>query len=530
MLAWAPVLGRVLAQKYRLDAEIGAGAMGRVYRARQLDLARDVAVKILHPLMAADEGAKLRFAREAKVAARLNHPAAVSVLDYGIDDDGNLPYLVMELMHGETLRERITRMPLTRHDALAVASDVADALIAAHEIRLIHRDIKPENTFLQRTPSGERVRVVDFGLAFLATEEVAVGRMTQDGFVGGTPAYMAPEQVHGRGVGPAADIYGLGCMLYELIAGHPPFRGTLAELLTSQAYAPPRPMRLLSLNPPVPPELDRLVLSMLSKSAPLRPGPSAVWQGLRDIMADLPSRATAPSYISARSARVLGRIAPPVAGTMNAAAMRSIAQGSGLALPGDAAAKLGVKMIGGAAGTNRAGAEAERDDQDHSRDATLGASSAPNTTKLSGVVEQETLDGIPPPTVLVIALGELSDDLELGLIAAGCAVEKEPPDAGPAVLQGADVIWAPGASDARVTELAAFAPVVTDLLSGAAEATSIEGLMQRLRAGAADLVMEEATPDQLARKLIRAVRRPKASEAENEAKTEAAAKTEEKAS
>lgn len=523
MLAWAPVLGRVLAQKYRLDAEIGAGAMGRVYRARQLDLARDVAVKILHPLMAADEGAKLRFAREAKVAARLNHPAAVSVLDYGIDDDGNLPYLVMELMHGETLRERITRMPLTRHDALAVASDVADALIAAHEIRLIHRDLKPENTFLQRTPSGERVRVVDFGLAFLATEEVAVGRMTQDGFVGGTPAYMAPEQVHGRGVGPAADIYGLGCMLYELIAGHPPFRGTLAELLTSQAYAPPRPMRLLSLNPPVPPELDRLVLSMLSKSAPLRPGPSAVWQGLRDIMADLPSRATAPSYISARSARVLGRIAPPVAGTMNAAAMRSIAQGSGLALPGDAAAKLGVKMIGGAAGTN-AGADAKRDEQDHSRDATLGASSAPNITKHSAVVEQETLDGIPPPTVRVIALGELSDDLELGLIAAGCAVEKEPPDAGPAALQGADVIWAPGASDARVTELAAFAPVVTDLLSGAAEATSIEGLMQRLRAGAADLVMEEATPDQLARKLVRAVRRPKAIEAA------AAAKAEEKAS
>jgi hypothetical protein len=512
-------LGRVLAQKYRLEAEVGAGAMGRVYRARQLDLARDVAIKILHPMMAQDEGAQLRFAREAKVAARLNHPAAVSVLDYGIDD--GLAYLVMELMEGETLRERLSREPLTRHDALAVAADVADALIAAHEIRLIHRDIKPENTFLQHTPSGERVRVVDFGLAFLATEETALGRMTQDGFVGGTPAYMAPEQVHGRGVGPAADIYGLGCMLYELIAGHPPFRGSLAELLTSQAYAPARPMRLLSLSPPISPELDRLVMVMLSKSPPLRPSPGAVWQALRDLAADLPTRATAPSYITARSARSLGRIAQPI-GAGSVAPMTSVAQGSGHAalkqrggqlptLPSDAAMKVGARMLG-------RGAAADGD-EDHARDATIGASS-----KETGASSKETIDALPRPLVRVLSLGELSDDLELGLIAAGCEVEHENPGSvSRAMLDDTEVIWAPGATDARVSELAKHAPVVTDLPSegAAAPPASIEGLLKRLRAGAADLMIDEVTPDQLARKLIRAARRvqvPAAPSATSDAK------------
>jgi serine/threonine protein kinase len=458
------VLGRVLTAKYRLDAEIGAGAMGRVYRARQLDLERDVAVKVLHPLMAQDEGAQLRFAREAKVAARLNHPAAVSVLDFGIDHD--LPFLVMELMEGETLRQRLAAGPMLRADALAVAMDVADALIAAHQIRLIHRDIKPENTFLQRTAWGERVRVVDFGLAFLATGELALGRMTQDGYVGGTPAYMSPEQVHGRGVGPAADIYSLGCMLYELIAGHPPFRGSLAELLTSQAYAPPRPLRLLELRPPVPPELDRLVLSMLSKSAPLRPSPSAVWQALRDLAQDVPSRATAPTYVSERSARALqprsgGERVPT--GEDPTATPAAIAVGS--QHPPDEA---GVATVTIASGVHRL------------------------------------------PSVRVVTLGEISEELEFGLVSAGCAVERD------GELDQAEVIWAPGVSDARLRELTAHAPVVTDLgaaASPAAEAgqgAAFEALMQRLRAGAADVILEVLTPDQLARKLLRVARRPHA--------------------
>ncbi len=508
------MLGRLLASKYRLDREIGAGAMGRVYRARQLDLARDVAVKVLHPMLASDEGAQLRFAREAKVAARLSHPAVVSVLDYGIDlslDHGpslaagedpflgederhegtGLAYLVMELMEGETLRERLSRAPLPRIDAMSIVADVADALIAAHDIRLIHRDLKPENIFLQQTPWGERVRVVDFGLAFLATGEAALGRMTQEGFVGGTPAYMSPEQVHGRGVGPAADIYGLGCMLYELIAGHPPFRGSLAELLTSQAYAPPRPMRILSLTPPVSPELDRLVMSMLSKTAPMRPGPQAVWQALQDLAAETPSRATAPSYISARSARAIGRAASGTVGgpgSMSRSLASPIAQGSGHAGAGHAALL--------AAGEKHS-------DSPIAVDATIGAGDA----VASGVaVHQVTLPSLDLPvlaSVRVATLGQLSDDLELGLIAVGCIVEKNP-DA--ATLREVHVIWAPGADDERVRELSRFAPVVTNV--AASGELTIDDLLGRLRAGAADLMIEEPTPDQLARKLLRAARRP----------------------
>ncbi|MEZ4358864.1 MAG: serine/threonine-protein kinase [Kofleriaceae bacterium] len=483
------MIGRVLAAKYRLDEEIGAGSMGRVYRAHQLGLSRDVAVKILHPLMAADEGALLRFAREAKVAARLVHPVAVSVLDYGVDE--GVPFLVMELIEGETLRQRLTREPLPREHAVAIAGDIADALIAAHEIRLIHRDIKPENTFLQKTTLGERVRVVDFGLAFLATGEEALGRMTLEGYVGGTPAYMAPEQVHGRGVGPAADIYALGCTLYEMIAGHPPFRGTLAELLTSQAYSPPRPLRLLDLSPPVTPELDHLILAMLSKSAPMRPGPSAVWQALHDLAAEVPSRATAPAYVSERSARALVRASPrdAASGTQRPTLPRELARGS-----------------------------------DHA------AVPAPQPAPAHGEAELER------PELRVLAIGELDDEAELGLVAAGCTVERARDGDEPGA---ADVIWAPGVSDARLAELAARAPVVTDLgvrpvagapAPAAADATadadaraariarapaaqvahdpSLDALLRRLRAGAADLLLEPTTPDELARKLLRAARRP----------------------
>jgi eukaryotic-like serine/threonine-protein kinase len=468
----AQMIGRVLAKKYRLEAEIGAGAMGRVYRACQVDLARDVAVKLLHPMMAADEGARLRFAREAKVAARLSHPGAVAVLDFGLDE--GVPFLVMELMEGETLRQRLGRGPIARADAIGIISEVADALVAAHEIRLIHRDLKPENTFLQHTSSGERVRVVDFGLAFLATDEAAVGRLTQDGYVGGTPAYMSPEQVHGRGVGPAADIYSLGCMFYELIAGHPPFRGSLAELLTSQAYAPPRSLRLLDVSPPVALELDRLILAMLAKSAPTRPSPSAVWQALRDLVADTPSRASAPAYVSERSARALHRPSG------SATARRP----GGLLFPGEQGSHTEPREI------------ARGSTQD------MNAGNSADLTLATGMHRREP--------VCVVVIGELPEEVEFGLLSAGCAIEHE--DA----LDRADVIWAPGISDARIAHLTTYAPVVTNLGddTGASDedkpGSALAPLMLRLRAGAADLMIGEFSPDQLAHKLIRLGRRAKA--------------------
>jgi eukaryotic-like serine/threonine-protein kinase len=273
------VLDSIVADKYQLIAELGSGAMGVVYRAKQLDLGRDVAIKLLHAGSTSKLDARLRFLREAKVATRLVHPAAVQILDFGQSNDQ--PYLVMELLEGETLRDRLNKARLSVADAYKVCRDVASALVAAHAVRLIHRDIKPENIFLQRGSDEEtnswRVRVVDFGLAFVAdSDDQSVGRMTQEGVVGGTPAYMSPEQVHGRGIGPASDIYALGCVLFELLAHRPIFEGSLGDVLTRQAYAPPPDIMRVAPECGASAEVVSLLTKMLAKTAPLRPSPSHV--------------------------------------------------------------------------------------------------------------------------------------------------------------------------------------------------------------------------------------------------------------
>ncbi|MBP6845624.1 MAG: serine/threonine protein kinase [Kofleriaceae bacterium] len=266
--------GDLLAGKYRLEAPIGEGAMGVVWRARQLDLDRAVAVKILHPNLASRGDARARFVREARVAATLAHEHAVRVLDFGEAPAGL--YLVMELVAGRTLRAWLEDGPLPRTEALAIALAIARVLEAAHRINLVHRDIKPENTFVDRAPTGPAVRVVDFGLAFIADPQSSIGRMTDEGILGGTPAYMSPEQARGKAVGPSSDVYSLGCTLYEMLAGRPPFLGPVAELLTRHAYAPPLTLRELELDPPIDPALDALVLAMLGKSPPLRPTAATV--------------------------------------------------------------------------------------------------------------------------------------------------------------------------------------------------------------------------------------------------------------
>ncbi len=252
--------------------------MGVVWRARQLDLDRAVAVKILHPNLASRGDARARFVREARVAATLAHANAVRVLDFGEAPAGL--YLVMELVAGRTLRAWLEAGPLPRAEALAIALAIAQVLEAAHRINLVHRDIKPENIFVDRTPAGPAVRVVDFGLAFIADPLSSIGRMTDEGILGGTPAYMSPEQARGKAVGPPSDVYSLGCTLYEMLAGRPPFLGPVAELLTRHAYAPPLTLRELELDPPIAPAIDELVLAMLGKSPPLRPTAAAAAQQL----------------------------------------------------------------------------------------------------------------------------------------------------------------------------------------------------------------------------------------------------------
>jgi eukaryotic-like serine/threonine-protein kinase len=231
------VEGRALGGRYRMEALLAAGGMGEVWTARDLLLDRPVAVKVLGWALAADGRAAERLRREARAAARLEHPNIARVLDLG-DQDGR-PYLVMELLEGESLAARIDRAgAMAPAEASRVAAAVADALEAAHRAGVVHRDVKPGNVFL--TSDGE-VKVLDFGIASAAGEAALT-----TGDLLGTPAYLAPERVLGHHATPAADTYALGVVLYELLAGRRPFQtGSDMGLAMAHLHARPTPVRLV---------------------------------------------------------------------------------------------------------------------------------------------------------------------------------------------------------------------------------------------------------------------------------------------
>jgi serine/threonine protein kinase len=214
---------------YQLYERVGAGGMGEVYRARDTRLQRDVAVKILPEAFAADGNRRARFEREALVLASLNHPNIATI--HGFEDEDGVHALVMELVDGETLADRIVRGPVPVAEALAIARQIADALDAAHERGVVHRDLKPANIKLS---SSGLVKVLDFGLAKAVAEEDASAETlegttvtavaTQAGHIVGTPAYMSPEQMRGQPVDKRTDIWAFGCVLYEMVTGRPAFR------------------------------------------------------------------------------------------------------------------------------------------------------------------------------------------------------------------------------------------------------------------------------------------------------------------
>src|SRR6476660_6865737 len=222
---------------YEIVAAIGAGGMGEVYRARDTNLGREVAIKVLPVALTSDHDRLARFAREAQVLASLNHPNIASI--YHVEETREGPALVMELVEGETLADRIAHGPIPIDEALAIAKQIAEALEAAHEQGIIHRDVKPAN--IKVTPSGQ-VKVLDFGLAKLS--EPVAGRpqpgsalslsptltspalATGVGVLLGTAAYMSPEQARGQAVDKRADIWAFGCVLYEMLAGSRTFAGS----------------------------------------------------------------------------------------------------------------------------------------------------------------------------------------------------------------------------------------------------------------------------------------------------------------
>jgi eukaryotic-like serine/threonine-protein kinase len=256
--------GRRLGGRYRMAAPLATGGMGEVWAARDLLLDRAVAVKVLGGALAGDGRAAERLRREARAAARLEHPNIARVLDRG-EQDGR-PYLVMELLEGESLAARIGRAgAMAPPEASRVVAAVADALEAAHRAGVVHRDVKPGNVFL--TSDGE-VKVLDFGIASAAGEAtLTTGEML------GTPAYLAPERVLGHPATPAADIYALGVVLYELLAGRRPFDdGSDIELAMAHVHAQPTPLALAA--PSAPPFLVGACEQAMAKDPSARP-PSA---------------------------------------------------------------------------------------------------------------------------------------------------------------------------------------------------------------------------------------------------------------
>jgi eukaryotic-like serine/threonine-protein kinase len=251
-------LAAALADRYRIERELGAGGMATVYLARDLKHDRDVAIKVLHPDLGAALGAE-RFLSEIRTTARLQHPHILPLLDSG-EADGLL-YYAMPLVTGETLRARLEReQQLPVDDAVRIAREVADALGYAHGLGVIHRDIKPENILLQ---SGHAL-VADFGIA-LAVQTAAGQRMTQTGLSLGTPQYMSPEQAMGeRTIDARSDIYALGAVTYEMLVGEPPFTGPSVQAIVARLVTE-EPRRISVQRKAVPAEVEAAVLRALEK-------------------------------------------------------------------------------------------------------------------------------------------------------------------------------------------------------------------------------------------------------------------------
>jgi len=210
------MIGTVLSNRYRLEAKLGSGGMSTVYLARDEILDRPVAVKLIHDSMAAEPEQLERFNQEARAVAKLSNPNVVAVIDAG-EDDGR-PYIVFEYVEGETLKQRISRVgALESTEALAYAVEIAQALEVAHEREMVHRDVKPQNVLIDSTGQA---KLTDFGISRQLDED----GMTAEGKVVGTTDYVAPEQAMGHEVDPRADIYSLGIVLYEMLAGDVPFK------------------------------------------------------------------------------------------------------------------------------------------------------------------------------------------------------------------------------------------------------------------------------------------------------------------
>jgi serine/threonine protein kinase len=322
-----PFVGKVVDGRYRIEGMLGSGSMGTVYRARQLNIGREVAIKILRQDRNADETTHARFKREAELVAKLSSPHTVTAFDSGRTAEGE-PYIVMELLRGESLGQRIAKVRrIEVAEAIDIAIQVLRSLSEAHAKGIVHRDLKPDNVYFAgvESASGSReiVKVLDFGIAKL------VGRVdasldvveTQAGAVFGTPRYMSPEQAQGLPLDARSDLYTLGAILYQMVSGRPVFDDREAVVVMARHIkTAPTLLRDLGLPVPIPEDLDNLLSDVLAKDPSLRPPTADVFAErlLRIYEATLADssgmrvmRRSSPNPMSSASFAALGAASPP---------------------------------------------------------------------------------------------------------------------------------------------------------------------------------------------------------------------------
>ncbi len=262
----APLLGKIVLGRYRVESVLGAGAMGSVYRGRHMKLERDVAIKVLHENLAHDRKMLARFQREAQAAGRMQHPNVISILDVG-ESDGH-PVMVLEFAKGPRLSDIINGKPLAAERIIKLTRQLLAGLAHAHAAGLIHRDLKPANIMVEMDDGVEIPRIVDFGIAILrdGDGEQAGGKLTDTGQILGTPLYMAPEQAKGDPIDHRIDLFALGIIVYEMLAGVPPFTGSAIEIALANISkdAPPVSKRVPGVT--ADPLLERYARKLMARN------------------------------------------------------------------------------------------------------------------------------------------------------------------------------------------------------------------------------------------------------------------------
>jgi serine/threonine-protein kinase len=280
------LIGEVIASRYCIEARVGSGAMGTVYRARHVKLGRPFAVKLLRPSLLGNETIQRRFAREAELAGALHHPNLVSIVDLGETAYG-LHYLVMEYADGETLYDLMTRTgPMPGDRVTAIVRQLCDGLAHAHGHGLIHRDFKPENVIVASEHGRDHVKIVDFGIAILLDDAVSSSpdRLTTAGAVVGTPHYMAPEHALGRPIDHRIDLFALGVLCFEMLTGAPPFDGDGVDVARANVTTDTPAMRDRVPGLLVDPLLEAFTRRLMMKSPDARPASAADARALLDLI------------------------------------------------------------------------------------------------------------------------------------------------------------------------------------------------------------------------------------------------------